>query len=98
MNRNIEQQGQRVNSDGVIFRINSSLSYDQVQQIEEIVNEFINKNLDVHLMHVDLDEIKQFDGIRRLNVVYPKISNVIAIGTRELSKCREYPIELCCGT
>ncbi|HRP63222.1 MAG TPA: alanine--tRNA ligase, partial [Phycisphaerales bacterium] len=106
----VDQKGSLVADDRLRFDFSSSkaMKPEQIEQVENIVNEFIAKNLPVHAEVMPLEQAKSITGLRAVfGEKYPDPVRVVAIapGSGEEirsnptdPKWRGYSIEFCGGT
>jgi alanyl-tRNA synthetase len=104
-----DQKGSLVDSEKLRFDFawNSSLSIDQISQVENLVNQQISSNLSVFAQNLPLSTAGQIYGLRRVfGENYPDPVRVLSIGASiedlqtdsKNEKWKNYSIEFCGGT
>ncbi|XP_030627949.1 alanine--tRNA ligase, mitochondrial [Chanos chanos] len=101
----VAQRGSHVAADRLRFdfSVKGSLSVPQLQNIEAMIQDVIQKNEAVYTEEVPLSTAKKIPGLRTVDEVYPDPVRVVSVGVPVhdlLGSQTEEPmsVELCCGT
>ncbi|KAL4612836.1 alanine-tRNA ligase, mitochondrial [Arapaima gigas] len=105
----VEQQGSHVSADHLRFDFSvkvycsTSLSVQQLQEIERMMQNIIKKNEPVYTEELPFQVAKRISGIRTVDEVYPDPVRVVSVGVpvaHLVKSPTEKPVsvELCCGT
>ncbi|MGP4071429.1 alanine--tRNA ligase [Piscibacillus sp. B03] len=87
----VNQAGSLVSPDRLRFDFShfSSVTQEELNEIEEIVNKKIWDSIDVEITHRSLDEAKQMGAMALFDAKYGDVVRVVSVG--------DYSIELCGG-
>ena len=105
----VQQKGSLVAADRLRFDFSSSqaMKPQQIDRVEQLVNERIERDLQVHAENVPLEQAKKIHGVRAVfGERYPDPVRVVSIGipVNDLianpsnERWRQYSVEFCGGT
>ncbi|XP_050951563.1 alanine--tRNA ligase, mitochondrial [Labeo rohita] len=85
------------------FSVKGSLSVSELQQVEELVQNIIRQNAEVHIEEIPLSKAKQITGLRTVDEVYPDPVRVVSVAVPvsdllNSNTTEQASVELCCGT
>ncbi|XP_076135058.1 alanine--tRNA ligase, mitochondrial [Alosa pseudoharengus] len=85
------------------FSVKASLSVSELQQVEDLLQQIIQEDLQVHTQEVPLALANQIPGLRTVDEVYPDPVRVVSVAVSvsdllEGTSRRPSSVELCCGT
>ncbi|XP_064411360.1 alanine--tRNA ligase, mitochondrial [Latimeria chalumnae] len=100
-----EQRGSHITAKRLRFdfSVKAPVTTQQLQEVERVTQEVIQRNEDIHIAEVPLKLASNIQGLRTVDEVYPDPVRVVSIGvpveqliTSEAG--RKTSVELCCGT
>ncbi|XP_010212319.1 PREDICTED: alanine--tRNA ligase, mitochondrial, partial [Tinamus guttatus] len=104
---NTEQRGSHVTAERLRFDFNTKdpVTIEQLQQVERVVQEVINRNEVVHMAEVPLALARRVQGLRSVDEEYPDPVRIVSLGVpvesvliHNSEAAMHTSVELCCGT
>ncbi|NXD14594.1 SYAM protein, partial [Nothocercus nigrocapillus] len=104
---NTEQRGSHVTAERLRFDFNTKgpVTIEQLQQVERLVQEVINRNEVVHMAEVPLTLARRVQGLRSVDEEYPDPVRIVSLGVpvesvliHNSKAAMHTSVELCCGT
>ncbi|NWR70998.1 SYAM protein, partial [Centropus unirufus] len=104
---NTEQRGSHVTSEQLRFDFNvkGPVTVEQLQQVEQVVQDVIKRNEDVHMAEIPLTVARRVQGLRTVDEEYPDPVRIVSLGVpvESVLACNseaalQTSVELCCGT
>ncbi|NXX97199.1 SYAM protein, partial [Centropus bengalensis] len=104
---NTEQRGSHVTSEQLRFDFNvkGPVTVEQLQQVEQVVQDVIKRNEDVHMAEIPLTLARRVQGLRTVDEEYPDPVRIVSLGVpvESVLACNseaalQTSVELCCGT
>uniref|UniRef100_A0A4W3KA23 Alanine--tRNA ligase n=1 Tax=Callorhinchus milii TaxID=7868 RepID=A0A4W3KA23_CALMI len=98
-----EQRGSDVTAERLRFDFSAPVTTQQLQEVERIAQELVERNEEVHIAVVPLGQTARIPGLRAGHELYPDPVRVVSVGVavdRLLSSGDGVSgsVELCCGT
>ncbi|XP_053793704.1 alanine--tRNA ligase, mitochondrial isoform X2 [Vidua chalybeata] len=104
---NTEQRGSHVTAERLRFDFDTKghVTVEQLQQLEQVVQDLIQKNEVVHMAEVPLTLARRVQGLRAVDEGYPDPVRIVSLGvpvenvlTCDSKAAMQTSVELCCGT
>ncbi|NWI90036.1 SYAM protein, partial [Pitta sordida] len=104
---NTEQRGSHVTAERLRFDFDTKgpVTVEQLQQVEQVVQDMIQRNEVVHMAEVPLTLARRVQGLRAVDEGYPDPVRIVSLGvpvesvlTHESKAAMQTSVELCCGT
>ncbi|KAM5126691.1 alanine--tRNA ligase, mitochondrial-like [Mantella aurantiaca] len=99
------QRGSHVTAERLRFDVTGSVTGQQLQEVENILQNLIGQNQEVYTAEIPLSDTRDVPGLRRMDEVYPDPVRVISVGvpiqevlSPESRAAQQTSVELCCGT
>ncbi|XP_030801252.1 alanine--tRNA ligase, mitochondrial [Camarhynchus parvulus] len=102
-----EQRGSHVTAERLRFDFDTKghVTVEQLQQVEQVVQDLIQKNEVVHMAEVPLTLARRVQGLRAVDEGYPDPVRIVSLGvpvenvlTCDSKAAMQTSVELCCGT
>ncbi|XP_032911735.1 alanine--tRNA ligase, mitochondrial [Catharus ustulatus] len=102
-----EQRGSHVTAERLRFDFDTKghVTVEQLQQVEQVVQDLIQKNEVVHMAEVPLTQARRVQGLRAVDEGYPDPVRIVSLGvpvenvlTCDSEAAMQTSVELCCGT
>ncbi|NWH61993.1 SYAM protein, partial [Geococcyx californianus] len=102
-----EQRGSHVTAEQLRFDFNvkGPVTVEQLQQVEQVVQDVINRNEAVHTAEVPLTLARRVQGLRAVVEEYPDPVRIVSLGVPvesvlacDSEAAMQTSVELCCGT
>nr|XP_002187191.3 alanine--tRNA ligase, mitochondrial [Taeniopygia guttata] len=102
-----EQRGSHVTAQQLRFDFDTKghVTVEQLQQVEQVVRDLIQKNEVVHMAEVPLTLARRVQGLRAVDEEYPDPVRIVSLGvpvenvlTCDSKAAMQTSVELCCGT
>ncbi|XP_033368473.1 alanine--tRNA ligase, mitochondrial isoform X3 [Parus major] len=102
-----EQRGSHVTAERLRFDFDTKghVTVEQLQQVEQVVQDLIQKNEVVHMAEVPLTLARRVQGLRAVDEGYPDPVRIVSLGvpvenvlTCDSKAAVQTSVELCCGT
>lgn len=89
LGKSVQQAGSQVGPDAMRFDFSfeRQLSVREIQQVEELMNEWVRQNLPVQCKEMPLDEAKRTGAIAMFGEKYGEVVRVISMGDISLEFC-----------
>ena len=100
LGNHVEQKGSLVNADRLRFDFShfEAMTAEQLQEVEQIVNEEIAKNLRVQTEEMGIEEAKKTGAMALFGEKYGEKVRVVSMGRTDDSYADAFSVELCGGT
>lgn len=95
----VHQTGSNITNERVRFDFNceDTLTEEQIQKVDTIVNNKIGENLQVHFEMISTEKAKRIGAIGLFDTTYGDVSKIYFIGGSSMQPKNAYSIEFCGG-